>query len=172
MGKKKIRTQTEEELLKESNKSKSAEKTSDFKNASISSPNPKEQTKEQTIVPVGKTGRKIFKGKIYIQASYNNTVITVADENGGVLAWSSAGSIGFNGPKKATPYAAAKVAETILEKIKKTEFSEVEVFVKGIGSGRESAIRSFASHGLNIISIKDITPIPHNGPRPKKIRRV
>ena len=150
MGKKKIKKQTEAELLKESEK------------LGI----------EQASVSSGKTGRQITKGKIYIQASYNNTTITVTDEKGGVLAWSSAGALGFNGPKKATPYAAAKVAESILEKIKKTGFLEIEIFVKGIGSGRESAIRALAGHGLNVISIKDITPIPHNGPRPKKVRRV
>jgi len=150
MGKKKIKKQTEAELLKESEKL-------GVERASVSS---------------GKTGRQIAKGKIYIQASYNNTTITVTDKKGGVLAWSSAGALGFNGPKKATPYAAAKVAETILEKIKKTGFLEVEIFVKGIGSGRESAIRALASHGLNVVSVKDITPIPHNGPRPKKVRRV
>jgi small subunit ribosomal protein S11 len=150
MGKKKIKKQTEEELLKES--------------AQLEKP------VEKTISP--KAPRQIIKGKIYIQASYNNTIITVADEKGGVLAWSSAGSLGFKGPKKATPYAASKVVEAVLEKIKKTGFFEVEVFVSGIGSGRESAIRSLASHGLNIVSIKDITPIPHNGPRPKKVRRV
>lgn len=166
MGKKKIKKQTEDELLKESQKSGEAEKTSGFKVADDLS------LKEKTVAAPVKSGKQISKGKIYIQASYNNTIITVTDEKGGVLAWSSAGSIGFNGPKKATPYAAAKVAETVLEKMKKTGFLEVEVFVKGIGSGRESAVRSFASHGLNIISIKDTTPIPHNGPRPKKVRRV
>lgn len=150
MGKKKIKKQTEAELLKESEK----------------------LGVERAGVFSGKTGRQIAKGKIYIQASYNNTTMSVTDEKGGVLAWSSAGALGFNGPKKATPYAAAKVAEAILEKIKKTGFLEVEIFVKGIGSGRESAIRALASHGLNIASIKDITPIPHNGPRPKKVRRV
>ena len=150
MGKKKIKKQTEAELLKESEK------------LGI----------DQASVFSGKTGRQIAKGKIYIQASYNNTTIAVTDENGGVLAWSSAGALGFNGPKKATPYAAAKVAEAVLEKIKKTGFLEVEIFVKGIGSGRESAIRALASHGLNVVSVKDITPIPHNGPRPKKVRRV
>ncbi len=150
MGKKKIKKQTEAELLNESEK----------------------LGVERVSVSEGKTGKQIAKGKIYIQASYNNTTITVTDERGEVLAWSSAGALGFNGPKKATPYAAAKVSEAILEKIKKTGFLEVEIFVKGIGSGRESAIRALASHGLNIVSIKDVTPIPHNGPRPKKIRRV
>ncbi|MDO8574672.1 MAG: 30S ribosomal protein S11 [bacterium] len=150
MGKKKIKKQTEVELLKESEK----------------------LGQEQASVFSRVAGRQIAKGKIYIQASYNNTKIAVTDEKGGVLAWSSAGALGFNGPKKATPYAAAKVAEAILEKIKKTGFLEIEIFVKGIGSGRESAIRALASHGLNVVSIKDITPIPHNGPRPKKVRRV
>ena len=156
MGKKKIKKQTEEEILKESEKLKPGQEKHDVSKRKAMSG----------------SGRQIPKGKIYIQASYNNTTITVTDEGGNVLAWSSAGSLGFNGPKKATPYAASKTAEVILEKIKKTGFLEVEVFVKGIGSGRESAIRSFASRGLNIVSIKDITPIPHNGPRPKKIRRV
>ncbi|KKQ19105.1 MAG: 30S ribosomal protein S11 [Parcubacteria group bacterium GW2011_GWC1_36_9] len=150
MGKKKIKKQTEAELLKESEK----------------------LGQDQSSVFSRVAGRQIAKGKIYIQASYNNTTIAVTDENGGVLAWSSAGALGFNGPKKATPYAAAKVAEAVLEKIKKTGFLEVEIFVKGIGSGRESAIRALASHGLNVVSVKDITPIPHNGPRPKKVRRV
>ena len=149
MGKKKIKKQTEAELLKES-----------------------EKLGAERGGVIGKTGRQVAKGKIYIQASYNNTTIAVTDEKGGVLAWSSAGALGFNGPKKATPYAAAKVSEAILEKIKKTGFLEVEIFVKGIGSGRESAIRALVSHGLNVVSIKDITPIPHNGPRPKKVRRV
>lgn len=151
MGKKKIKKQTEEEILKEGEKVKRV---------------------ETLPVSSGKTSRQIYKGKIYIQASYNNTMITITDDKGEVLSWSSAGSLGFSGPKKATPYAAAKTAEAVLEKVKKTVFSEIEVFVKGIGSGRESAVRSFASHGLNIVSIKDITPIPHNGPRPKKVRRV
>lgn len=152
MGKKKIKKQTEEELLKESERVPSGEKLSEP--ASI------------------KTGRQFVRGKIYIRVSYNNTLITVTDEKDGVLAWSSAGSLGFKGPKKATPYAASKVAEAVLEKIKKFGFAGVEVFVTGIGSGRESAVRSLASHGLNILSIKDTTPIPHNGPRPKKVRRV
>jgi len=149
MGKKKIKKQTEEELLKESTAAKPAA-AGEFK--------------------VG--GRTVIKGKVFIQASYNNTIITITDSGGNVLAWVSAGSLGFRGPKKATPYAASKVAEAIFEKTKKINFNEVEVFVKGIGSGRESAVRSLAVRGFNIVSIKDITPIPHNGPRPKKVRRV
>ncbi len=152
MGKKKIRKQTEEELLKESGQTSGGEKP--LESAGV------------------KVGRQIAKGKIYIQVSYNNTMITVTDERGNVIAWSSAGKLGFKGPKKATPYAASKVAEAVIEKIKKNGLAEVEVFINGIGFGRESAVRSLANHGLNIISIKDITPIPHNGPRPEKVRRV
>lgn len=167
MGKKKIKKQTEEDLLKESEKIKT------FKPVPESTEESSKQISiESDSSNFKKSDQQINKGKIYIQASYNNTSITVTNKNGDVLAWSSAGSLGFHGPKKATPYAASKVAEAVLEKIRKAGFSEVEIFVKGIGSGRESAVRSFASHGLNIVLIKDITPIPHNGPRPKKVRRV
>ena len=159
MGKKKIKKQTEEELLKES---EAVQKRSG--GISVSA--------QGGSTSGGKIGQQIAKGKIYIQVSYNNTFITVTNEKGDALAWSSAGSLGFKGPKKATPYAASKVAEAVIEKIKKNGFVEVEVFVTGIGSGRESAVRSLANHGLNIVSIKDTTPIPHNGPRPKKVRRV
>lgn len=152
MGKKKIKKQTEEELLKEGEKTKGAEKPSELAAA--------------------KSGRRVVKGKFFIQVSYNNTFIVATDNKGDVLAWSSAGSLGFKGPKKATPYAASKVAEAVLEKIKKIDFAEVEIFVKGIGSGRESAVRALVGHGLNVALIKDITPAPHNGPRPKKVRRV
>lgn len=154
MGKKKIKKQSEEEVL--------------IEGSEIKKPTEKVIDSMQTVT----TSRQAIRGKIYIQASYNNTMITATDEKGGVLAWVSAGSLGFKGPKKATPYAASKVAEALLEKLKKTGFLEVEVFITGIGSGRESAVRSLASHGANIISIKDITPTPHNGPRPKKVRRV
>ncbi len=158
MGKKKIKKQTEEELLKESATTNPSAVTVD-------------KQIEKTIGDF-KASHQLVRGRIFIQASYNNTIITVADEKGNVLAWASAGSLGFKGPKKATPYAASKIAEAIFEKTKKINFNEVEVFVKGIGSGRESAVRSLAVRGFNIVSIKDITPVPHNGPRPKKVRRV
>lgn len=111
-------------------------------------------------------------GAAYILATYNNTLISVADENGNIFGWSSAGAMGFKGTKKATPYAASRAAETVAEKAKKRGITAVTVFVKGIGSGRESAIRSLANYGLDIVMIKDVTPIPHNGPRPSKVRRV
>ena len=149
MGKKKVIKQTEEELLKES-----------------------DETKSSATPELSKVSKQITRGRVYVQATYNNTIISITDEKGGVLAWASSGHLGFKGPKKATPYAASRVAESVVEKVKKTGISGVEVFVKGIGSGRESAVRSLASHGLTILSIKDITPVPHNGPRPPKVRRV
>ena len=120
----------------------------------------------------GKKSKRVEKGKVYINASYNNTVVTVTDTQGNVLAWASAGSLGFSGPKKATPFASSKVIAAIVEKIQATGPKEIEVIVKGIGSGRDSAIRSLINEGFILTSIKDVTPIPHNGPRPPKVRRV
>lgn len=117
---------------------------------------------------VAKTGE----ANIYISSSYNNTIITLTDPKGNMLTWASAGSIGFKGAKKSTPFAASKVAEAICLTGQKLRIEKAKVFVRGIGSGRDSAIRSLAGHGLDIISIKDITPIPHNGCRPRKPRRV
>ena len=116
--------------------------------------------------------KKVDLGKAYVNASYNNTVITITDAGGNVLAWASAGSLGFSGPKKATPFASSKVVAAIAEKLQATSLKDLHIIVKGIGSGRDSAIRSLINHGFNILSIKDATPIPHNGPRPPKTRRV
>ncbi len=115
---------------------------------------------------------KIQKGRVYIRATYNNTIMTITNEKGDVIVSSSAGSLGFKGPKKATPFAATKVSESLSDYINKMGLKKVDVYVKGIGSGRESAIRSLPSQGLSINSIKDLTPVPHNGPRPPKPRRV
>lgn len=116
--------------------------------------------------------KRIIHGKAYIKSSYNNIIINLTDLRGNSLAWSSSGSLGFKGAKKSTPYAASLVAKTAIEKVKKTGLSDIKVIIKGIGSGRESAIRSLANGGLNIVSIQDLTPIPHNGCRPPKPRRV
>lgn len=116
--------------------------------------------------------KMVVKGQAYIQSTYNNTIVTLADDNGKVLAWSSAGSIGFKGTKKSTPYAASLIVKNVVEKVKKLGLKEVNVFVKGIGSGRDSAIRSLAQQGLMINAIKDVTPVPHNGCRPPKPRRI
>ncbi|MCX6765606.1 MAG: 30S ribosomal protein S11 [Candidatus Moranbacteria bacterium] len=119
-----------------------------------------------------KIRQQIYKGKAYIQCTYNNTLITVTDLNGAMLGWSSSGLLGFKGAKKATPYAATQVAGDVTEKVKKYGISELEVYVKGVGSGREAAIRALANRGFELVLIKDVTPIPHNGCRPKKPRRV
>lgn len=121
---------------------------------------------------VASAQRHARSAKIYIQATYNNTIMTATDDSGNTLAWSSSGSLGFKGAKKATPFAASKVAETVVEKIRKSGLQDVVVYVKGIGSGRESAVRSLLSAGLNVSSITDTTPIPHNGCRPPKVRRI
>ncbi len=116
--------------------------------------------------------RKVQQGRVYVNASYNNTMITVTDSKGEVLTWASAGSLGFSGPKKATPFASSKIVAAIAERLKNSGPVDVDVIVKGIGSGRDSAVRSLPNHGFNILSIKEATPVPHNGPRPPKVRRV
>ena len=116
--------------------------------------------------------RKLDTGILYVEATYNNTKISVHDTQGNVVLWSSSGSLGFAGAKKGTPFAAAKVAEMLGEKAVAMGLKEVSVVVSGVGAGRESSIRGFNSKGINISSIKDTTPVPHNGPRPKKHRRV
>lgn len=133
---------------------------------------PKAEAAEATKVPEKASSKRIENGRVYINASYNNTLISVTDDKGNLLAWSTAGSLGFSGPKKATAFAASKVVAAIAEKLKKSGPVNVMVVVSGVGGGRDSAIRSLANHGFTIISIKDVTPIPHNGPRPPKVRRV
>lgn len=125
-----------------------------------------------SATPAGVAKRKIERGRIYINASYNNTVVTATDDRGNVIAWASAGSLGFAGPKKATPFASSKVVAAITEKLKAHIPAEVEIIVKGIGGGRDSAVRSIINQGFNVVLIKDVTPIPHNGPRRRKVRRV
>lgn len=110
--------------------------------------------------------------RAYIQATFNNTIVSVTDQNGDVLGWASAGMTGFKGPKKSTPYAAQQVVRRVVEGLKDNNIKEVTVFVKGIGGGREGAIRAFHANGIQVVSIKDLTPIPHNGCRPRKPRRV
>ncbi len=120
-----------------------------------------------------KKGKKFVQhGVAHVQATYNNTIVSIADQNGNVLAWGSAGAQGFRGPKKGTPYAAGVVVRSIMEKLRDVGLKQVDVRVKGIGSGREAAIRALVGMGLTITSIKDVTPIPHNGVRQPKVRRV
>lgn len=115
---------------------------------------------------------KVTKGKIFINSTYNNTIISVTDTAGNVIAWGSAGKAGFKGSKKSTPYAGGKTMEDVLARVKDRGLQEVEIFIKGIGSGRESAIRALQGAGLTVLTIKDRTPTPHGGVRPKKVRRV
>ena len=122
--------------------------------------------------PVVTSSKKIENGKVYIIASFNNMIATITDSNGNVIAWSSAGAMGFAGPKKATPFAASKVMAVLAEKVKKNGPQNVDIIVRGVGGGRDAAIRSIIYQGFNVLSIRDVTPIPHNGPKPKKPRRV
>jgi small subunit ribosomal protein S11 len=153
MGQKKVVEKTEKDVLEESKKLEEAMSKSLVKNG-------------------GQASGKIGTGKIYINFSYNNTLLTATNKKGDVAAWISAGSLGFAGPKKATPFAASKMVAAVSEKLKKMGFSDIEVVLKGVGSARDAALKSLASQGFNILSIKDVTPIPHNGPRPPKRRRV
>ncbi len=119
-----------------------------------------------------KVRRNVSRGVAHIKATFNNTLITITDMNGEVLAWASAGTIGFKGSRKSTPFAATRAAEEVAEKVKKLGLAEVEVRIRGAGSGRESAVTALQSRGLKISAVEDRTPIPHNGCRPRKKRRV
>jgi len=148
MGKKKIIKQTTEEVLKEKEKQEAvAKKVKEVK------------------------GKRIEIANAYILSSYNNTIITLTRLNGEIIAGESAGAIGFKGPKKATPFAASKVVESLLNKVQKIGIKQINILVKGIGSGRDAGIRALAAN-IDILSIKDITPVPHNGCKPRKPRRV
>lgn len=124
------------------------------------------------VVRKKKEKKSVFEGNVYIQATFNNTIVTITDISGNGISWASAGSLGFRGAKKSTPYAAQTTAETAAKKAMDVGLREVHVFVKGPGVGRESAIRSLGNLGLWVKSIRDVTPIPHNGCRPRKSRRV
>ena len=130
---------------------------------------------ESAGAPAGKSASKkrvIEKAILYVASTYNNTKLTLADQKGNVVAFSSSGALGFQGAKKGTPFAAAKVGEALALKAQAMGVKEVSVVVKGVGSGRESSIRGFVSKGFSLGTIKDMTPVPHNGPRPPRARRV
>jgi len=149
MGKKRVATKTQDELLKE-----------------------RERVESKLRKEIKKAPQKVKEGRLYISSTYNNTLLSLTDAQGNVLYWTSAGSIGFKGTKKGTPFASSKAAEAMVSAMEKIGIKRVAVFVKGIGAGRESAIRSIATRDIDISSITDITPIPHNGCRPRKPRRV
>jgi small subunit ribosomal protein S11 len=123
----------------------------------------KNKRKEALIVP---------KARVYIKSSFNNVIISATDERGNVFAWSSAGKAGFKGTKKSTPYASTQSAKLVIDKMHDAQVREIDLFVAGVSSGRDAAIRAFGSANFKVNTIKDITPIPHNGCRPKKPRRV
>jgi small subunit ribosomal protein S11 len=152
---------TTEEVKEEKSEIASEAKIEDAKNPAISKSGKTKKAK-----------RQILKGRATVKCTYNNTIVSVADINGAVLGWASSGMMGFKGAKKATPYAATQVVANVSEKVKKFGLHELEVFVKGVGSGREASIRALSNNGFDLLLIKDITPIPHNGCRPKKPRRI
>ena len=125
---------------------------------------PKKRKKKQKI--------SLKQGTAFITATYNNTIVSLADAQGNIAAWASAGKLGFKGPKKSTPYAAGIVVRDLADFVKQSGLSQVDVIVKGVGMGRDAAVRGLSGLGLQIQSIKDKTAVPHNGPRPKKPRRV
>jgi small subunit ribosomal protein S11 len=150
MGKKKVGKENEGDILKEAGKVETAVAAAAGVNVT----------------------KRAGKGNVYVKASYNNTIISVTDEKGNLLFWNTAGSLGFTGPKKATPFAASKIVAALAEKLKKAGMNDVTIYLNGIGGGRDSSVRSFVNQGFNVLAIKDVTPIPHNGPKPKKIRRI
>ena len=127
---------------------------------------------KKKIVKKRKDIKKVDKGQVHIQSSFNNTLVTITDMQGNALSWSSSGSLGFKGSRKSTPFAAQQAAETAANAAKEYGLRSVEVYVKGPGAGRESAIRALANCGLEVTLIEDVSPIPHNGCRPPKKRRV
>ena len=133
----------------------------------------KEIAKKTTKKVVKKKSKSpVLSGSVYVQSSFNNTMITITDENGGAISWATSGSIGFKGAKKSTPYAASLAAAAALEKAKARGLRKVRVFVSGVGSGRDSAVRAITNTDLEVLGIKDTTPVAHNGCRAKKPRRV
>ena len=150
MGKKRVIKKSAEELIEETEKIN------------------KKLKKEVSV----KATTPIKRGRIYISTTYNNTIISLADGKGNVLTWKTAGNIGFKGTKKGTSFAASKVAQAIAAVCLKFKIKNVDVFLKGVGGGRDSSLKALVAEGIEIESIKDVTPIPHNGCRPKKSRRV
>ncbi len=169
MGKRAITTETTN-AKDETVKSVATKAPKAAKTASIET---KEKKTEAKVASTGSSSKKrLDTGILYVQSTYNNTKLLVTDDHGNAIAASSAGALGFKGAKKGTPFAAAKVGETLAAKVQPMGLKEVSVVVKGTGSGRESSIRGFVSRGINISSIKDATPVPFNGPKAPRARRV
>ncbi|MFN2544223.1 MAG: 30S ribosomal protein S11 [Actinomycetota bacterium] len=128
--------------------------------------------KAKTKKPRRKEKKNVAHGQAHIKSTFNNTIVTITDLQGNTLSWASAGNVGFKGSRKSTPFAAQLAAEAAARRAQEHGLQKVDVFVKGPGSGRETAIRSLAAAGLEILGIQDVTPVPHNGCRPRKRRRV
>lgn len=150
-------------------KKETGQKPEDLKTGDNAQAGAEEAEKKKKIKKIKK---QILKGRATVKCSYNNTMVSISDSTGGVLGWATSGLLGFKGAKKATPYAASQVVANVAEKVRKYGVKELDVFVRGVGSGREASIRALANNGFDLVSIKDVTPIPHNGCRPKKPRRV
>jgi small subunit ribosomal protein S11 len=165
-------------MTKEKNIEKQDTQQTDEKSTSVAVEKKDEKTEVSEVKPAEvkkkkkKIRRQVSKGQAHVQCTYNNTLLTFSDVSGKVLAWASAGSLGFKGAKKATPYAATQIVNAASEKVARYGLREIDVFVRGVGSGREAAIRALVNNDFEINLIKDITPIPHNGCRPRKPRRV
>lgn len=150
MGKKRVVKETQEQILKET-----------------------ERIAKKLKREIKIKGQKEFQtARLYITSTYNNTIITLTDEKGNTLAWRSAGSVGFKGTKKGTAYAASQVAQVIAKILERLKIAQIDIFVKGIGGGRDTALKTLANYNIDIRSIKDITPLAHNGPRPPKPKRL
>lgn len=128
--------------------------------------------KKQIISKTKKVEKKLTNGRVYVTATFNNTLVTLTDNVGNTIAWGSSGHSGFKGARKATPYAAISAMEGVAQKAKALGITACEVYIKGPGSGRDATVKALRSAGINITLMADVTPIPHNGPRPKKRRRV
>jgi len=128
--------------------------------------------KKEKIKKRKREQKAVLKAKVYIKSSFNNTLISATDERGNVFAWSSTGMAGFKGTKKSTTYASSQAARIIINKMQEAQVKEIDLFIAGVSSGRDAAIRAFSSANFKIRKIKDITPIPHNGCRPKRPRRI
>ena len=142
------------------------------KKAEKAAPKKKEPKFRRTAKGKKRQVKAIPRGRAYIHASLNNTIVSITDPNGNVLAWASAGGVGFRGPKKATPFAASQVIEKLAERIEPYGTKDLHVIMTGIGGGRDSSVRTLNAKGFNILSIKEVTPVPHNGCRPRRARRV
>lgn len=145
------------------------EKTKKTEDASKAEP---EKEKKEVKKKTSKKRRNVTHGRVNIYAGYNNTIVTITDATGNAIAWSSAGASGFKGTKKSTPYAAQVASENATNKAKVFGLIKVDVFINGVGNGREQALRGLIASGLEVLSITDVTPIPHNGCRKRRVRRV